>query len=156
MFIISVAGFIVTLLMLPVYGLVSSQVDNYSSFAQEAAEKVAEYDLSASSLVSANKQAMMLVKQKETSDFSQMVDLFESLKGDGIAISNFEFVRKDKVEIGQINIQGRALDRQDLVDFRDALLKQAVIKSVDLPISNLAKDKNIPFTITVEVVNNES
>ena len=46
-------------------------------------------------------------------------------------------------------ISGDATTRQALADFRDRLLRQPEISDVVLPISNLAKDRDIKFSISV-------
>jgi hypothetical protein len=149
LFTLSVSSLVVALLLLPVYVLVTSQVEAYASDATEATKKVAEYDLSATSLVMASKQAQMIVALRQSESFSEMIELLESLKGEGIVLESFNLTRDDGAKMGNIKIEGQALTRQDLVDFRDLLLSHSKIKEVNLPISNLAKDKNIPFNIAI-------
>ena len=154
MFILSAFSVIAAILLLPVYVLVTSQVEAYSSSATEAAEKVAEYDLSATTLVETNKQAQMIIGLSDVQNFSEIVVLIESLNGNDVSVSSFDFIREDK-KISPIQASGKAASRQSLIDFRDRLLQHPAIDSVDLPISNLAKDKDIPFSITVRVVEEE-
>jgi len=155
LFTLSIFGLVVSLFLLPVYVLVTSQVDAYASSAVEATEKVAEYDLSAVSLVKVNRQAQMLVGLREMSNFSEMIDTIESLKGEGISLDGFSLVRENK-KIGAVKIEGEAFVRQNLVDFRDSLLGHPDIEDIHLPISNLAKDKNLPFSISVTLTSNEN
>ena len=52
-----------------------------------------------------------------------------------------------------VNITGTATDRQSLASFRDRMLAHPLISEVNLPISNLATDKDIQFSITVTMTN---
>jgi len=153
LFILSVFGAAVSLFLSPVYVLVTSQVNIYESSAVEKSEKVAEYDLSAPSLAVASRQAQMIVSLRNKFSFSEMVDILESMKGEGVSLNNFDFRRSD-LEIGSVKVQGKALTRQDLIDFRDLLLSHPKIKDIYLPISNLAKDKDIPFSISISLAGN--
>lgn len=50
-----------------------------------------------------------------------------------------------------LSINGLASNREALVSFSDSLKEIEYFKKVDLPISNLAKDKNIDFSINVNI-----
>ena len=50
-----------------------------------------------------------------------------------------------------LTIQGISLTRESLVSFVKNLEKSGAFKVVDLPVSNLAKDKNISFSINLSV-----
>jgi len=133
----------------PVYVLVSSQVDVYAQSANEAALRVAEYDISASALVAANSMAQKIVDLKEVDNFSAAAELLESLQGTGIVLDGFEFGREIGGDLAPVQVSGKAQTRQALADFRDALLAQPTITAVNLPIANLAKDKDIQFSLGV-------
>jgi hypothetical protein len=46
-------------------------------------------------------------------------------------------------------VSGLAKTRQSLVAFSEALRKEPLIQKVDLPVSNLTKESNIQFTLTI-------
>jgi hypothetical protein len=50
---------------------------------------------------------------------------------------------------GELILKGIGSSRESLVSFTESLKKISFFKKVDLPISNLAKDKNIDFSINI-------
>jgi hypothetical protein len=148
LFIVSVVCFGVFVFALPVYVLVSDQVDVYAQSAAEASLRVAEYDLSAGALIRANLMAQKIFELRGAEKFSEAVTLLESLQSADIVITTFTLERV-KGDIGPVMIMGDATTRQALADFRDRLLRQPEISDVVLPISNLAKDRDIKFSISV-------
>ena len=141
--------------LLPVYVLISFQVDVYAQSANKVASRVAEYDISASALVNANSMAQKIVELREVDNFLAAAELMESLQGTGIMLEGFEFGRDKNGHLTPVQVTGEALTRQALADFRDTLLAQSSIAEVNLPISNLAKDKNIQFSLSVSFKKSE-
>lgn len=56
---------------------------------------------------------------------------------------------------GSLAIKGTAANRQSLTDLVDMLKKDKMFKNVTLPISDLVKDKDIDFNITMKVAGEE-
>lgn len=52
--------------------------------------------------------------------------------------------------IAKINVTGVASTRDALLSYKGRLERSEIFSSVELPISNLARDRDIEFTITVE------
>jgi hypothetical protein len=146
--ILSVMLFVVSLFLLPVYVLVTSQVNVYASSANEATAKVAEYDLSASALAQTNVQSQALFELRHMKKFSDLIENFNSLMGTEIVVTSMEFKRSG-MKLDSVLINGQAKDRKALADYRDNLLKLSEVKDVHLPIANLAKDRDITFSISV-------
>jgi hypothetical protein len=148
LFMLSIVSLIVTLFALPVYVLVSSKVEVYADTVAKASEKVAEYDFSAGSLVKANQMAQSIFELRKVDSFTEAVNLIEKVKGSDVVINSYNFSRKGDV-LSPVMVEGESSTRQALSDFREALLKQENITEVVLPISNLAKDKDIQFSLSV-------
>jgi hypothetical protein len=148
LFIVSIVSFGIFVFALPVYVLVSDQVDVYAQSAAEASKRVAEYDLSAGALIRANQMAQRIFELRQVDKFTEVVTLLESMQSTDIIIKTFTFDRV-KGEIGPVMISGDATTRQALADFRDRLMRQPEVSDVVLPISNLAKDRDIQFAISV-------
>lgn len=53
--------------------------------------------------------------------------------------------------VGSVSVEGKADNREDLVLFKESLDRTGAFSSVALPISNLALDKDIRFSMTVNV-----
>ncbi len=148
LFVLSAVNIVILLLALPVYVLVISQVESYAQSATEAEQRVADYDLSAGSLIRANVAAQKIFELRDIEYFSDVVTQIESVQGSNIIIEGMSFGRKDKA-LAPVRVTGEAADRQALAGFRDRLIKQENIAEVDLPISNLAKDKDLEFSLSI-------
>lgn len=139
-------------ILFPAYILVSSQVSIYEESAAQALQKVADYDSASVELVRASQQAREALLQIETKPVTSYVELFTGLQGAEIRFSQLNITRAEK-DLQPVSITGSATNRQALASFRDRLLAHPLITEVDLPISNLATDKNIQFSITVTMDN---
>lgn len=148
LFMLSAVSITIMISALPVYVLVSAQVDVYAESATKASEKIAEFDLSAGSLVKANLMAQRILELRQDSSFADAVTQIEAVRGKDISINGYDFSRKDK-NLAPVLVNGESSTRQALSDFREILLKQENIAEVILPISNLAKDKDIQFSLAV-------
>lgn len=148
----SIALLIGAAILLPPYVLINSQVSVYQASAAAASEKVENFRNVTVELARANQEASMIVGMREDVLLSEYIKLFESLEGADIQITNIG-LDKGAAGLAPATLTGVATDRQNLASFRDRLLAQDQIESVDLPISNLAQDRDIRFTITVAFVN---
>lgn len=148
LFIMSVVAVVITLLFLPVYVLVSTQVDVYAQSALQAAERVADFDVSAKTLTEANQLAQKILEQKKIKNFSSIIKLVESLSPAGVTINTIELSRAGGV-VASVKVDGLAETRNDLASFRDILLQNDSISDVVLPISNLAKERDIEFALAI-------
>jgi hypothetical protein len=137
-----------TFILLPTYVLVSGQVSVYEANAAEATEKVAAYENVSIDLARASTEAKLALDNSNEKNLSDYIRAFESLEGDGVSIISVKVSRKG-AEFSPVSIAGEASDRQSLASFRDRLLANDLVESVDLPISNLARDKDISFNLTV-------
>lgn len=139
-------------IIFPSYVLIKSQVDVYATPAAEASEKVADYKSASKVLIESSQQARIIVDENREQVMSDLVLLFRSLQGDTVQLSGMTILRSDD-GVAPVKLEGIADDRQSLASFRDRLLEQPNITVVDLPISNLARDRDIQFSITVTMDN---
>jgi Fimbrial assembly protein (PilN) len=144
----SVAALLCGVFALPVYVLVNTQVETFAASAEEAASRVADFEVSTEVLTKANVQAQKIVTQKNAQKFSGAYLNIESLLPAGTVITGYELNRKEAL-IGTIIITGKSETRQSLADFHANLKSQSWVEKVDLPISNLAKERDIEFMMTL-------
>ena len=154
-FLWSVAILLGVFIMAPSYVLIHSQVTAYQDSAQTATEKIANYEAVSKELAQSGTWAGMMKNNFALPQTSAYIGLLRSLEGDGIEISTIAITRGEK-GVEPIVVNGVADNRQALASFRDTLMAQAVVSSVDLPLSNLAKDKDFPFEVTVTVDNTKT
>lgn len=69
----------------------------------------------------------------------------------GVSINNFDLSSTGTSATSTISVtmQGKASTRESLVTFRDRLAKDPLITKVELPVSDLAKSKDISYSIKV-------
>ncbi len=84
--------------------------------------------------------------------FVPMVDEVIAKKTSSIRISGIYYT-VNSANTGTLTLEGLGDTRESLVSFSDSLKTIQHFKKVDLPISNLAKDKNISFIISINVEN---
>lgn len=137
---------------LPVYVLIGSQISVYESAANQASERVFQYESVSAGLIKSSQQAKLALDEAEGVSFSEYITLFKALEGEEIVINKINLSQKAGM-VEPISISGVAAGRQSLAVFRDRILALEEVTEVDLPISNLAREKDIPFMITV-VINN--
>ena len=83
--------------------------------------------------------------QKNVEEKSAFFKIILEEKTNKIKINDFFF---DK---GKILIQGISENRQDLLSFIDSLRNKKDFKKVESPVSNLIKEKDIEFKLTIEL-----
>lgn len=154
-FVWSVVLLMATAAFLPAYVLTSTQVKIYEQSAQEALEKVAIYENVSVALVQASQEARMVINEMALPRLSSYIKRIEGLHGEGIVVNEMRLARVER-GVAPIVIQGVAQDRQTLAAFRDRLQADPLVKEVELPISNLAQDKDILFTLTITLVTEQT
>ena len=80
----------------------------------------------------------------------QHISLIVSSAKSGITVRSFSFVKTMNQQGNQeriITIAGVALERKNLIDFADTLKRSELFASVDVPVSNLTKNRDLPFSV---------
>lgn len=151
LFMSAVVGTAIAALLLPAYVLVTSQVEVYKTSAEAAALRVTEQDNAATILKNTTAQATLIVSGGAEQSLLEIFDIVEAeIDAGSVLINEYSFTRNAHV-LGEVRVEGVAATRLALASFRDALIKQPLIEKVDLPISNLAKDKDIQFSFTLVI-----
>lgn len=135
--------------LLPAYVIIGMQVNLYQDSADSASEKIASFETVSRELLVANRQSKDILDTAQLPLFSTYLGNIEALEGEAITMNNISMQRTETGGFGEIGIKGVAADRQSLAALRDTLLAETWIEAVDLPLANLAQDRDISFTITV-------
>jgi hypothetical protein len=149
MILIASALLIVAILNIPVYVLVRSQLDAFSTEFAQANLKSESFDESELAVKQANGIANLLVKSDVSAPFTSVLAEIESLGGNGIVITEV-MISSTEGKLDPIGIKGMAPTRLSLTTFQNDLEAHGHFKNVVLPLSNLARDKDIVFNITAE------
>jgi Tfp pilus assembly protein PilN len=153
MFLMGTGFLVVAALLLPTFVLIRSQINVLSAASYMVAEKVASYDVSATELKLASTQAVILASAGTTTPFSAYLSLIEKNTGDGIQIRSVDFSRAG-VSGGTVVLSGESKTRQALADFRDLMESEGLFTKVDLPISNLIKERDVLFSMQMVIATN--
>lgn len=145
---VGTAFFIVAIFHIPVHQLLEAQKDSYQEAYANATEQTGEFKTAEESIKNTNAVASLLVKKDEQIAFSAVLKTIDSLVQDGITIENYSFTRKGE-GLGPIAVSGRADGRTSLTNYKNAIESNQLFKAATIPLSDLAKDKDIPFTITI-------
>lgn len=89
----------------------------------------------------------------QTLEYPKLIPIIDSVisyKGTSIRLDGILYTVNGS-NSGVLTINGMGDKRDSLVAYADSLKKIDSFKKVDLPISNLAKDKNIDFSISVNI-----
>lgn len=81
---------------------------------------------------------------KEKPRHSSLITDLDHAAGEEVVITHFNFDSKNK-----LILSGVATTRDSLSAFRDRLEGHEAFKSVELPLSSLVKDADVPFSMTI-------
>jgi hypothetical protein len=84
---------------------------------------------------------------------SEAVGYIVAQKSSGIAVSAVSYTLQGENTVS-LSVQGLARNRKALSDFTEGLRKERGVVSLDVPVSNFAKDSNISFSFTMVAKNN--
>lgn len=98
-----------------------------------------------------NTQLDILTEVGEGVPFSAQLQKIVDMKPEGVALYSFVYRVSDE-EGGRLQLEGSAATRDALLAFERVLNEDPAIGNVELPVSNLAKDRDIPFSISLETM----
>ena len=150
LFALGAAGCVWVLLFVPTYVLVSTQhaaldAQFTSAQTQQDAHKSAEESIKSTNALSAQ---LSVTNTEHT--FSSLIQRIDDLAGPAIELTHYR-LHKDATVGTTVSVQGNATTRTTLATFSNALESDEWFGSVELPISNLAKDRDISFSMTITV-----
>ena len=145
------AALTLAVLHVPVYVLIQNQLQTYSSLYDNAAEESTSFEKAEAEIVRANDTVTLLATARNVRPLVPYVSEIEALAGSAIEINSLTMSRTGTV-LESIQVSGVAASREALVSFSQAVEAADNFTSAEIPLSNLAKDSNIPFTINVLLV----
>jgi hypothetical protein len=134
--------------LIPVYVLIHNQLNSLSLQFKEADINNESLKTSEEAIVEANAISSLLTQSENTTSFATVIAEIEDAKMGGVLLFDFNVTRVGKI-FTSITVSGTAPSRATLSAFREALDSNTLFEKVELPLSSLAKDKDIPFTITI-------
>lgn len=147
-FLWGVALLIAAVLLFPVYIFTSVQTEVNAVSASAAEASVESFESVAADLKKASLQSRYVIMDNRRTKAHEYVELFAAQEGSGVAIERISLTQGATGPQPAL-ISGVAETRESLAAFRDRLLAVPAIAQADLPISNLARERDIEFSITV-------
>ncbi len=127
---------------------------DFSSQSDELNKSLSTLDISSTTsfIKSFNTKIGIINDSLEYPKFVPILDDVLAKKTGTIRITGMYYT-VNSINSGTLTLEGIGDTRESLVSFSDSLKTIGYFKKVDLPISNLAKDKNIDFTISINIEN---
>jgi Tfp pilus assembly protein PilN len=154
-FLLGFACITIAILNAPVYVLVKNQLSSYQSEYNEASSTMQSFELFEKDIKDALTVGKLLIAVEADESLTSVIEELDTLAGEGIDITHYALSRVDG-KINTITLSGEAVSRVSLSDFRTRLETTPKFATAKLPLSNLAKDKDIPFSITIAKESDES
>jgi hypothetical protein len=151
LFLIMGAMLVLGMLLIPVSALVILQLKVYTETFNRVSADNATFGDSEKTVLAANVLASELNKINTYQPIWNHVAAVQSLAEANISIESISLERSKTGAVETITVTGEAATRGALAAFRDRIENEPRFKSAALPISNLAKDKDVPFSIVITV-----
>lgn len=150
--IITFLSVLAAVLLLPPYVLSSSKenaVEAQLSFMNSTAPTVSLADLNVF-IEKINTTLSLFENQTKTRALYEdvLLPVLQS-RPESITISQLLFSERGANDLSVLELHGKARDRASLQSFKTILERTGKFKSVDVPISNFVKPKNIDFIVTL-------
>ncbi len=142
-------------LMIPTYVLTSSQLEAVRSDNSENHETTQAFSRASEEIKTATAMMSQLRVTESAIVYSTIIEEIVRSAPNGIAFTTFQG-RPEEDELTQITIQGLASTRNALASFKNALESSVMFEKADIPISDLARDTNLPFVVTVTLSEEET
>lgn len=145
---LSVVFFASAALLVPTYVYISTQVRAVEHQNIESSAVSEEFKAAEASVKFANIIITQLAKGKETPVISLLIEEVKRIAPANITFKTIEMsITKD--DVNDLRIQGVAPSRATLLALKQAIEESPLFESAVLPISDLARDADLPFSITV-------
>lgn len=137
--------------LIPTYVLTSSQINTQKSESEKNAGNTTFTDAEAD-IRTANTLATQLSTMTQPILFSTIIDAIQKDATQAITLNRFYIQTADNGEVA-VQIQGVATTRSALASFKHTLEANSLFLKAELPISDLARDTQLPFAIKITMRN---
>lgn len=145
---IGFAMVVVILLKIPTFVYLQLQTKAFSAESATASDRSAAFAEAQEAVEDANALSRVLIDTAEETSLITVQKTIDTIAGSGIKINTFSFEKAEGV-LTAVTIAGVAETRLALAKFSDDIEAHEWFASADVPISNLAKDRDIAFNIEI-------
>jgi hypothetical protein len=139
-----------TILLIPSYVLVESQLNALTTETSEDRENIKEFRAAEDTVRTANAVAGRLARGQVRTTGTEIIETIDTLSGSGVTVRTFNFSREEG-SVKQVEIAGSAITREALASFKEDLERSPLFETALVPISNLARDVDLPFSISITI-----
>lgn len=137
------------LLLIPALSvLITLRAETKQALASLAEENTEEATVD-NALLLLQSHSLLLKDTFERAEVSERISHILSQKGAGVSIADITFTGDGKG--GRMELSGTAHTREDLINFTRALEASPYFTSVVLPVSRLAKNIDLPFSLSLSL-----
>ena len=151
LFLLLFTGLLASTFLLPSYFISQSKaasIERQSELLKRAIT-FRESDLSVASLVTTKQKLGGLSAIESKTPHIEVIGAIVRSTDSSVTVDALYYT-KNADGSAELKLTGRALSRVALISFSDRLKKEPLFEQVDLPVSNLARDANIIFSITLK------
>ncbi|MAZ29755.1 hypothetical protein CL655_00520 [bacterium] len=145
---------VAAVLTAPSFVLVESQLRAYESQIQTAAAVASEQRALTEEVTRANQLADTVYSVGTIPKVYPYLNRIAELQGEAVMLTRFSVTRVETA-VASINVAGVAATRQSLTNFSDAVVADPLFTAADVPLSNLANNEDIAFSISIVVAEPE-
>lgn len=137
-------------LLIPTFVLVHSQLSTSEQALPQMTEEAEEFRASELTIKETNVLILQLAKSKSDTSASVAIENIVALSSSYIEFKTFQLEKNNGV-IKDIVVQGNATSRTELAAFKNRIGESPFFKSAQIPISDLARESDLPFVLTVTI-----
>lgn len=151
LFLLTAAGFVLGALMVPLWVSIEIQGTAIANDYEVAVAGTESYTGLEDDITRANTIATELDRVSGYEPLLPYLTEVEARANPAISIASVSIARDARQQVQSMVVTGEAGTRASLAEYRDSLEASPSFTSAELPISNLAKDRDVPFSISVTI-----
>lgn len=146
-FLLGAVFLVLTIALIPTYVLIDAQITTSVRQAEESG--LSEEFARADSEVKTTRSLLRRLRGDVPAVLgSTAIEEIRSVAPSGISFRFFR-IEEEKGTLKKVHVQGTASSREVLASFRGAVEQSDLFATAEVPIADLARDINLPFTMTV-------
>lgn len=150
LFLAALAGIILIVLAVPVYVLIQNINTTLAGQFDQMKEQQATFASAEGEIKDANAIIDAAQNMDATAEFTTILDVLDAVADGSITLNQVTF-KESKDDQPDISLIGVSTTRSALSNFAQSVNDHPLFKNAELPISNLAKDRDIPFSMSISL-----
>lgn len=142
------AGTMVLVLLFPSYILLQLQLQARQDTYQQIEVEQENFAQAQTEIRQTNTKAALLADAADNMLFTDVLNALDAVQAETIFVRSVAVKRVEGV-VETVTVQGEATTRDALADFRNRIEATSFFDEAELPLANLARDREVPFSITV-------